>query len=185
MEDQKIVELFWKRSEKAISDVQIKYGKYLYKISHGILNSHEDSEECVNDTYQKAWNSIPPAKPQKLSIYLGKIVRRLSLDRLDYNKAAKRSPNAKLIFEEAEDFLPDPTQDYSIPDEIALKIAINKFLGELPKTARVIFIKRYFHFETIRDISMSSNLSESNIKTTLSRTRKKFKTFLEKEGFII
>ena len=185
MDDKNIIELFWKRNENAISEAQVKYRNYLYKIAYGILSSHEDSEECLNDTFHRAWNSIPPNKPTKLSVYLAKILRRVALDRLDYNNAAKRSSSAMLIFEEAEDFLPDPTQNYSIPDEIALKSAINKFLEDLPRITRIIFVKRYFHFEAVKDISKQLRLTESNVKTTLLRTRKKFKEYLEKEGFII
>ncbi|MBE6543001.1 MAG: sigma-70 family RNA polymerase sigma factor [Ruminococcaceae bacterium] len=185
MDDKSIIRLFWERSEKAISETHQKYGKYLYKISYGILSSHEDCEECLNDTYHRAWNNIPPTNPPKLSTYLAKIVRRLALDKLDYKNAAKRSTNAKLIFEEAEEFLPDPAYDFDIADEIALKNAINKFLGGLSQKTRIIFIKRYFHFYGIKDISEQMNVSESNVKTTLLRTRRLFKEFLEKEGFII
>lgn len=185
MEDQKIVELYWERSETAISETQNKYGNYCYYIAYHILYSHEDSEECVNDTYLKAWEAMPPHKPSKLSVFLGKITRNLSLDRYDKKMAQKRMTSTHLILDEMEECIPDTSTSRDLTEEIVLRDAINAFLKSLTEQTRIVFMRRYWYLCSVSEISGDLGLSESNVKIILHRTRKKFKEFLEKEGILI
>ncbi len=185
MEDKKIVELYWERSESAITQTQKKYGKYCHHIAMNILRSFPDAEECVNDAYLQAWNSIPPQKPLSLSAYLGKITRNLAINRAIHQTAQKRSSRVTMVLDEVEEFLPSPTNSTSLSDELALKDAINRFLATLSAEHRVIFLRRYWYLCSIKEIAKAFRLSESNVKIILHRTRAKFKDFLEKEGIQI
>lgn len=184
MEDPKIVELFWERSESAILETQEKYGKYCHHIAMNILGSFPDAEECVNDTWMNAWNSIPPQKPKNLSAYLGKITRNLALNRAIHDSAQKRSARVTVVLEETEEFLPTPS-DGTMSDELALKEAINGFLATLSPDNRTVFLRRYWYLSSVKEIARDYRLSESNVKVILHRTRAKFKDFLEKEGIQI
>ena len=108
MDDKQIVALYWERSETAIAETEKKYGKYCHYIARSILYSDRDAEECVNDTYQKAWETMPPKKPERLSAYLGKLARHIAINRYIYERAQKRTPDVEAIFTEAEEFIPDP-----------------------------------------------------------------------------
>lgn len=185
MEDKQIVDLYWERSEAAISETQNKYGRYCHYIAYNILHSREDAEECVNDTYIKAWNAMPPHRPQLLSAFLGKITRNTALDRYVYAKAKKRSGEVALILDEMEQCIPDAKTSGSLADELALKEAINGFLRSLPAQTRVIFVRRYWYLSTIREIAGDYEMTISNVKVTLLRTRNKFREYLEKEGIEI
>ena len=184
MEDEKIVDLYWERSENALEETDIKYGKYCYRIAYNILYSNEDSEECVNDTYLKAWNAIPPQRPQRLSSFLGRITRNLALNRYSHNHAQKRSVNMELAYEEARDIsshMRGRAED-SLADEYALKTAINSFVSSLPKETRIIFVRRYWYLSPISDIARDYDIPEGTVKSILARTRKKFGEYLYKEG---
>lgn len=180
LDDYKIVELFSQRDESALSQVKKKYNSYLYSIAYNILGSKEDSEECVNDTYKSAWDSIPPNKPQLLSAYLGRITRNLALNRYSYNNSEKRCKSFEVALSELEECLPESNGDIS--DEIAFKNAINKFLRSVSLKKRTIFILRYWHLCKIEEISQRLSMSQVNVKVTLLRLRDKLKRFLEKEG---
>ena len=183
MDDSKIVELYFKRDEKALSETKAKYHKYCHYIANSILNSNEDADECVNDTYLKAWNSIPPSKPQRLSTYLGKITRNLALNMYIASRAKKRSDKTEVILDELCEVIPDSTNDgRAQADKIALKDAINGFLASLEKNTRIIFVRRYWYLSPIKEIAKDLDLSESNVKVILHRTRNDFKVYLEKEG---
>lgn len=185
MDDQKIVDLYWERSETAISETQKKYGKYCYTIAYAILYSNEDAEECVNDTYLRAWGAIPPAKPNRLSTFLGKITRNLALDRLDKNNAQKRSGTVELALDELSECIPDADSTVDLIDEIALGDAINSFLAELPLKTRQMFVRRYWYLSPIKSIARDIGMSESAVKVSLMRTREAFRLHLEKEGINI
>lgn len=183
MEDKAILELFWARSEDAIVETEHKYGRYCHYIAFNILNSHEDSEECVNDTCLKAWETIPPQRPNRLATFLGKITRNLALDRYKFNNRDKRGGSQlPLVFEELEAFVSvsDPAQD--MVDEMVITDCINRFLGALPTEKRILFMRRYWHFSSIKDIARDFSISEGKVKMTLLRTRNELKQFLEKEG---
>ena len=184
MDDSRILELYWAREQSAIAETEAKYGKYLNRIAFNILYSDEDAEECVNDTYVRAWDAMPPSRPDRLSAFLGKITRNIALDRYDARRAEKRSGNTELALDELGECIPD-TAVGELSDEIALRDAINGFLRSLPARTRIIFLRRYFYVCSISDIAQSLGMSESNVKVTLLRTRKRLKEHLEKEGIII
>lgn len=185
MEDNKIVTLYWERSEEAIAVTQEKYGKYCYSIAFSILNSEQDSEECVNDTYNNAWNAMPPHRPSRLSTFLGKITRNIALNRYYHNRALKRSSNIEIALDELEEVLAKDNEFDSVAEETVLKDIINRFLASLSKDNRIIFVRRYWYLDSIKDISVRCGISESNVKAKLLRTRNKFKVFLESEGIHI
>ncbi len=185
MDDKRIVALYLSRSEKAISETAVKYGKYCHYIAYNILYNQQDAEECVNDTYLGAWNAIPPHEPERLGPFLGKLTRNLALNRYHHDRALKRTAPVTVIFEEAEEFIPDPASETSPADEIALRDAINGFLRTLTKKSRVIFIRRYWYFSGIGEIARDLGLTESSVKVTLMRTREKFKSYLEKKGITV
>lgn len=185
MEDKLIVDLFLERSEDAIKETKEKYGRYCFAIANHILQSECDAEECVNDTYVSAWESIPPHKPEVLSTFLGKITRNISLNRYYHNHAMKRSPNVEVALDELDDVLSDENQFDSVAEETVLKDLINRFLSSLSKRNRIVFVRRYWYLDSVKEISKNCGLSESNVKVTLSRVRKSFKSFLEKEGIQI
>lgn len=183
MDDEKIIEMFFDRSEQAVSETEKKYGKYCYSISYRILNSNEDSEECVNDTWLSAWNAIPPKKPESLRGFLGRICRNISLDRLDFLNAEKRSKSVTEAFEELELFLSG--KEENIPEEIFMRETVNKFLKSLDQKTRIIFMRRYWYFCSVEEIADSMGITENNVRVTLHRTKLKMRSFFEKEGITI
>lgn len=185
MEDKKIVDLYWDRSEDAIKHTQTKYGKYCHHIAFNILFSAPDAEECVNDTYMKAWEAMPPHRPERLQTFLGKLTRNIALNRYEKNRAQKRSAFTEVVFEEAAELIPNPDSIVAPSDEAELKEAINSFLSELPEETRTVFMQRYWYFCSIRDIARMTELSENHVKVILHRTRNRFKEHLEKEGITI
>lgn len=184
MDDNRIVELYWKRNEKAISETDNKYGSYLNRISYNILVNSEDAEECVNDTYHDAWNSMPPHRPSILSTFLGKITRRISIDRWRKYQAVKRGGGEiTLALEELEDCISgnsDVEMEYERQELLEL---INRFLKTLPDTERRIFICRYWYLDSISDISKQFDFSQSKVSSMLYRTRGKLREQLVKEGY--
>lgn len=151
MEDKKIVDLYWLRSESAISETKTKYGKYCYTIAHNILYNIEDSEECVNDTYLRAWNSIPPHRPSMLKAFLGKITRNLALSRYKSLSAEKRnSGQVPVVLEELQDCIPGTDNTEQIIDDLALVEILNRFLGTLSPEQRKIFMRRYWYLCPIK-----------------------------------
>ena len=182
MDDSMIIELYWNRSEEAISETEKKYGKYCHYIANNILSNDEDAEECVNDSYLRAWNSIPPMRPNRLQTYLGKIVRNLSLNKLEKASTEKRGAGqAPLILDELAECIPDRRVD-SVTEAILIKGVISHFLDSLSKEARKIFVRRYWYMASIKEISVEYGISEGNVAVSLLRTRKKLKSVLEEEG---
>lgn len=180
MEDNQIIELYWSRSEKAIFETEKKYGKYCTCIANNILNDMEDSIECVNDTYLKTWNTIPPQKPDIFKLFLAKITRNLALNRYEMRNSKKRARNLELSLGELKECI----TDNKIQQDIKYKELvqhINEFLRLLPKEKRKIFLERYWYMYSIKEISSKNNISESNVTTILQRIRKQLKSSL-KEG---
>ena len=181
MEDKRIIEMYWQRDEQALTLTRRQYGAYCHAIALQILHNREDADECENDTYLRAWNAIPPHRPTRLSVFLGKITRRLALDRYASLTADKRGGGTQAaILEEWRDALPDGDGDPA--DDLAVRDALNRFLRQLPADKRRTFIRRYWYGDTIAAIATDSHATESAVKMTLSRTRGELKTFLEKEG---
>ena len=183
MEDEKIVLLYWKRDEDAIRQTERRYGHYCHTIAYNVLCSHEDADECVNDTYDGAWRAIPPQKPNRLASFLGRITRNLAIDRLRYNSAQKRGLEVESAIEEYWECIPNG--DAAVEDEMELKRAINGFLASLDAKTRVIFMRRYWYSMSVRDIAVRMRLSESNVSVILHRTRNKFKDYLTKDGIFV
>jgi len=186
MDDDAIVELYWKRDETAINETEKKYDRYLFKIAFNILASFEDSKESVNDTYLKTWNSIPPHKPGILSTYLGKITRQTAIDFFRKRTSQKRqdSEYALSLSELAECI----TSGGGPGQELEVKIladAINTYLRTLSTEARNVFVTRYYFMDSIKRISENYGMSESKIKSMLYRSRLGLKEHLEKEGFFL
>ena len=183
MKDEEIIELYWNRDEAAINATADTYGNYCYTIAYNILCNKEDAEECVNDTWLNAWKSIPPQRPNRMSTYLGKITRNLSLNRYKLLTAQKRGKGqVELALSELEGCVPAQTDMEQITDEMVLVSAIETFLRAQPRTERNIFVGRYWYLYPIRDLAGAYRMSESKIVSLLYRMRNKLKLHLEKEG---
>lgn len=186
MEDKQIVDLFWARSESAISETDKKYRRYCHSIAYNILNSREDSDECVNDAYIRAWNTIPPQKPERLSAFLGKITRNLALDRYKaMNRQKRRDQKTAVVIDELAECIPSLVYPSDITDDILLRDTLNSFLHSLPRQTMRIFLQRYWYMASVKEIAQENGISQSNVKITLHRTRNRLKEFLEKEGINI
>lgn len=186
MKDDEIISLYWKRDEQAIAATADKYDNYCHSISYNILHCNEDARECVNDTWLKAWKSIPPCRPNRLSAYLGKIVRNLSLNRYKQYNAEKRGfGQAQLVLSELEDCIPAENSVEQALDEMVLTKSINSFLYAQPRQKRNIFIRRYWYLYPIRDIAAAYDMSESKVTSLLFRMRNELRTQLEREGITL
>ena len=184
MEDKTIIDLYWKRSENAIAETSKKYGGYCFSIANNILNSMEDSEESVNDTWLAAWNTMPPKRPDILAVFLGKITRYISLDRWRNRTAAKRGGGeVPLVLDELAECVAgrETVELQYLHKELAE--VINQFLRTLPEHERKVFVCRYWYMDSIEDISKRFEFSESKVASMLYRIRGKLKDTLEKEGF--
>ncbi len=188
MEDNQIVDLYFKRDEQAITVTRDKYGRLLRSVSYGILKSHEDSEECENDTYLKAWNVMPPQRPSILSAFLSKITRNLALDRYDKMHAAKRGGGeVPLIIDELQECIADMSAASS-DDETEgtlLKAIIDEFLDGLAEDSRKIFMRRYFFGDSVNEIADRFGFGKSKVKMSLQRAREGLKDKLNKEGYYV
>ena len=185
MEDSKIIELFYARSEQAIMELSKKYGAVCSKVARNILNNNLDAEECVNDAYLGAWNTIPPRNPDPLLTYICRIVRNLSITRYHANTAVKRNSYYDAALDELEESLASPS---GVETEISgkeLSREIDRFLDTLDQDTRVMFVRRYWYSESIPGIAASFRMSNNNVSVRLSRTRKKLKKYLKKEGYEI
>ncbi len=186
MDDREIVELYWARSENAISETADKYGRFCHYIAYNILHSDEDSEECVNDTYLAAWNAMPDLRPRKLSAFLGRVTRNLALHRWERYHAEKRGSGAvPLALEELRECVPASDKADRVVEDLVLAEVFNRFLASLPKEKRKIFMRRYWYLCPIAEIAEDLSLSESSVKMSLLRARNELKTLLEKEGIDI
>lgn len=186
MKDKDIISLYFARSEDAISETDKKYGGYCRALTYNILGNPEDSEECVNDTYMRVWERIPPEKPVKLGAFVARIARNLAMDMLDRFAAAKRGGNSHaLAYEEISECVPSKVSVEASADEHRLAELIEEFVTSLPWEKRTIFMKRYYHFCSVSEIAEQMLISESKVKMTLQRTRAKLKEFLEKEGITL
>ena len=185
IDDEKIIEMFFERSEQAIRELDIKYGKICHNLSYNIVNNRQDAEECVNDAYLGAWNAIPPVRPNPLLSYIVKIVRNISLKIYWRKEAAKRNSIYTIAMQEIEACIADQK---TVEDEIeARELAriIGEFLDTLTLENRVIFMRRYWFADSYKDIAEFVGLSEKNISVRLTRIREKMKQYLiEREVFI-
>lgn len=185
IDDERIIELFFERSEEAIQELGNKYGKFCHRLSYNIVNNRQDAEECVNDAYLGAWNAIPPEKPDPLLTYLCKIVRNISL-KLYYRKgAAKRSSTYTIAMEEIEACIASPNTVETEFEARELARIIESFLDTLTVENRVIFMRRYWFSDSCKEIAEFVGLTENNITVRLTRIRKKMKKYLTEKGVFI
>ncbi|MBQ4064622.1 MAG: RNA polymerase sigma factor [Clostridia bacterium] len=186
MEDSAIVALYFDRSETAIRETERAYGRYGLTIAKNILGSREDAEECVSDAYMKLWSSIPPERPSRLGLYLGKIVRHLALNRRKALGAAKRGGGQYTVaLEELTCDLASREDVEDVMENKRLSSLLEMFLRSLPSEKRVVFLLRYWYFKPVGEIASSLGFSISKVKMTLSRTRNELKVYLEKEGIAL
>ena len=183
MDDTQIIDLFFIRSESAITETARKYGAYLNQVAYHILRCREDTEEIVEDTYLAAWNAIPPTRPQVFKHFLSRITRNLSFDRLDHLTARKRSSHMSVLLSELEECIPDHSSDpEALWEAKAIGIALNHFLETLDADDCRIFLCRYYYNLTISEIANRYHFSERKVKYRLSCARKCLRKFLDKEG---
>lgn len=184
MEDEKIVSLYWQRSESAIRETEEKYDRYLTKIAYNILNNVEDSRESVNDTYLAAWNSMPPHRPTVLSTYLAKLTRRISIDIFrGRNRQKRQASEYALSLNELGDCVSGGNTTEEIVNVRLLADAIGIYLRTLPEDARTLFIGRYYFLDSLKEAAAYCGMTESKAKSLLHRTRLGLKEYLIKEGF--
>ena len=181
IDDLRIIELYFERDEQAIKETDAKYGKLCHSIAYNILNNHEDSEECVNDTYAGVWNAIPPTRPNNFMSFVCKIARNLSLKRLEFMKREKRSADVLLSLDELASVLPDERYAPDVSDEDVGKL-ISKFLRTQKEDVRSVFIRKYYFFDSIGKIAERFGFTESKVKNMLFYTRNKLRDYLIKEG---
>ena len=185
MDDSEIIELYFQRSEEAVTQTASKYGKYCYQIAYHILSSREDSEESVNDTYLAAWNTMPPRRPTILSAFLGKLTRYISLDRWKKRSAQKRGGGqVALSLEELEECISGSNNPEKEVDRKELLRYLNRFLDALPETQRRVFVCRYWYLESIPEIAARFGFSESKVTAMLHRLREKLRARLQLEGLL-
>ena len=183
LEDAQIIQLYWDRDMSAISETDVKYGKYCTKIAMNILSSGCDAEECVNDTYHKTWDTIPPQRPEVFPPFLGKIVRNLALDRYRYHTAQKRNGKMDVLLSELEHCLPVAESVEDAMDASVVSDVINRYLEGLSRQKRVIFVQRYWYGAQVREIAQTLGLREKTVSARLRRLRDRLQKSLKKEGF--
>ena len=186
MEDRGIIDLYWARQEQALVETEAKYGSYCRTIAYHILRDRQDSEECVNDTWLRAWNAIPPQRPAILSSFLGTITRNLSLDRYKLAHRAKRGGGRLTVaLEELEDCLSGDLDVEQMAAEAELSRAIDRFLRNLPEKECCVFLRRYWYVDSTLEIAHRYHMAEGTVKSMLHRTRKKLRAYLEQEGVVL
>ena len=184
MEDNQIVDLYWARSEEAITETDKKYGRYCHYIAYQILSNDGDAEEIVNDTYLKTWNTIPPNRPAPLKAYVGMISNQLALNRYEEKTAQKRGGGSlSLIYHELDECIADEGESVDMGENLDLRDALNRFIWALPKRTRNIFVRRYWYASSMAEIAADYGMKENAVAMLMFRTRQKLKDFLRKEGF--
>ncbi len=181
MEDYNIIDLYFKRDERAISETSEKYGKLCHNIASRIVGDHQAAEECVNDSYMALWQRIPPERPNSFCAFIVKIVRNISIRRLKYRLADKRNPEVLISLDELEEIIPDGESFKHIEDK-ELGSWISEFLYKEKEVTRNIFIRKYWYLDSVGDLSRKFGYSESKIKSILFRVRNKLKGYLEERG---
>ncbi len=186
LSDSEIIELYWSRDERAIKETDNKYGRYLFSVSYNIVHDNLDCEECLNDTYLGAWNSIPPARPNVLKAFLTVIIRRISVNKYNSRSKKRAVPTEMTVcIDELDSFLTDGSDVYKALDSEKLGNAINSFVGSLSKRRRFIFISRYYFAESIESISKEIGKSKSTVNKELASIRNELLSALEREGYTV
>lgn len=185
MKDASIVKLYWERSEKAIIETDLKYGKLCRHLSDNILNNLADAEECVNDSYLAVWNAIPDARPENFSAFLCRIVKNLSFKRLEHITAQKRKPEMLVSLEELQDCISSSANPQASYDAAELAEVISNFLRKQDELSRNIFLRRYWYYDSVKCIANVYGMKEERISQILFKIRKKLRKHLEQEGYNI
>lgn len=183
MEDSQIISLYIGRDEAAISETASKYGAFCHGVALNILSIHADADECVNDTYLRAWNSIPPQRPARLGAWLGRVVRNIALDLWKKNHRQKRYAGMEQLLNELEDCIPSPVTVESEITEQELTGIINSWLASLPQEDRILFMRRYWNGEAVAVLAQENGMSPANMAKRMYRLRQNLKTRLEMEGY--
>lgn len=185
MEDNAILDMYFARSEQAITETDRKYGPYCYSVAYHILENRQDSEESVNDTYYSAWRGIPPRRPRQLGIFLGRITRNLAIDRWRERRAGKRGGGEmQLALDELSGCIPGGESPEGEVLRRELLKSVAAFLGTLPETERSVFLCRYWYFDSAQDIALHFGFSSGKVRSMLHRTRKKLQSHLKREGLL-
>ena len=182
MEDIEIIDLYWNRNETAVKETDNKYGRFCHSIAMNILSVWEDAEECVSDSYQKAWNSIPPERPNAFRAWLGRIVRNLSINRWHHNRAHKRYNGMEELLSELADCIPDTNTTESILEAQELSEHINDWLGTLTAVDRALFVRRYWNGEQLQSLAESSETTPNKLAGRMFRLRKSLQNYLTAKG---
>ncbi len=186
MEDAEIIDLYWARDQRAIDETHGKYGGFLTNIAWNILRSHGDAEECVNDTYLRTWNAIPPARPSAFRAWLGRIVRNLSLDRWKQSRAARRGGDGmEVLLGELDDCVPAPHGTEKALEDQEIASLISDFLRRQTVENRIIFLRRYWYGQSVADIAAELRCGEGKVKSSLFRTRRALRSYLEQEEVLL
>ncbi len=185
MDDVKIIEMYFARNEKAVDETRTKYGGFINHIAFNILKVSEDAEECENDTYLRLWNAIPPDRPEYFKAYIGKVVRNLAISLYRKNTAAKRSSGMYVLLSELEECLPSKESVEAELDAKYLSSVISEWLRSLSEENRIIFIKRYWYGESVKDIAAQSDFSPAELSSLLFALRKKLKKELTEKGVTV
>ena len=182
MDDTRIIELFFERSERAVSELSTKYGRIVLKIAENTLHNHEDAEECVNDTYLGVWEAIPPQRPNSLLAFVCRIARNISINRYKRGSSRKRGGGYDVCFDELQECISSNETVESRYDAKELSRLIDEFLDTLDKKNRMLFVRRYYYMDPFSDIAAAAGMGEGAVRTRLSRLRGKLKEFLESRG---
>ena len=182
MEDSAIIDLYWSRDQRAIEETAGKYGSFLHTLVWNILRSRGDTEECVNDTYLRTWNAIPPARPGAFRTWLGQITRNLSLDRWKAERTQRRGGGAEILLGELEECVPAPRGVEQQLEDQEIASLISVFLRRLPAGSRRVFLQRYWYGQDLKEIAAEQGCSVGKVKSSLFRTRKALRAYLEEEG---
>lgn len=181
--DGEIIDLYFARSEDAISETNIKYGKLCFQIIFGILCDKRDSEECINDTWMALWNAIPPKKPNPFKAYVCRVAKNLALKKWEYNHAGKRNSELEMSLEELSDCVNTAVDVEREVEQKLMEDVMNRFLAGLPAEKRILFLRRYWFLHSVKEIADNYHISEKTASMRLARIRKQLKCFLEQEGF--
>ena len=185
MEDARIIDLFYERSEQAVSELDRKYGAAVRKTAANILRDREDAEECVNDTYLGVWNSVPPHRPEPLGSYVCRIARNIAVSRLRANTAARRSGGVELVLDELAECIPASVDLEGELEARELLAAIERFLSTLSYDDRFLFVRRYWYADSVKEIAAAVHSRENRVAARLFRLREKLQKFLMKEGLLV
>jgi len=185
MEDSEIVDLYWHRDEAAIVETERKYGALCGRVARNILGGEEDAEECVNDALHQAWNAIPPQRPDRLGVWLGKVTRNLAMNLWNKNRAQKRYRGMTELLNELEDCVPAPDTVERELEEQELSTAIDSWLRSLGREDRTLFLRRYWYGVELQELAMERGVSANRLAQKMFRLRRSLKNKLEKEGFTV